>query len=258
LSQPQGQSSLDGTAAEAAEGPAQIAAVAPDAPMIELAEGRPVPDLLGKLSNPYSAGHFPLSRKFTVGDTVTWRLTDLYSGAQERITLAKVTRVDPDNDRVELNGGIYVMDTMGNILIEPTYGESDVPRQFVPAELYVGNKWSAGWKLKKRDGTSTVSWDLRIAAFERIRLAFGEIDAFRIEATGLAVGQKVQSLTRRIWIAPGIDYHLRNEWIFRVGSNVTAAERSEMISLRQYAFDLGCASSRNTNSKNLAATGRCS
>ena len=220
--------------------PAQAVA-APTAPMIELVEGGTVPQLFKKSSNPFSAGRYPLARKFSLGDEVTRRTSDLFSGVQKWIMHGKVTSIDLDKDRVEVNNGVFVYDTMGNIVTEPKYGESDIPRQFAPAQLYVGNSWKAGYKLQNAKTSWAVSWDVRVVAFERVRLAIGEIDCFRIEGKGWSFGQQKNGptrLERRVWVSPGINFNLKDEWHFTNGSKVTAAERVEVIALRQRTSDI--------------------
>jgi hypothetical protein len=235
------QSLAENSGAGRSDDPGRVEAATPAAPMIELVEGGTVPQLFKKSTNPYSAGRYRLARKFSLGDEVSWRVSDLFSGVQKWVTHAKVTSIDTDKDRVELNGGLFVYDTMGNIVTEPRYGESDIPRQLAPAELYVGNSWKAGYKLRNGSNSWAVSWDLRVVAFERVRMAIGEIDCFRIEGKGWSSGQNKNGparLERRLWVSPGINFNLKDEWHFTRGSKVTAADRLEIISLRQRTSDI--------------------
>ena len=96
-------------------------------------------------ANPYSAGFYPLGRKYTVGDEATFRESDLLTGVEQRIFTLRVTGSISEADRVEINGGRDIWDLMGNP-IKAGNSEFDVPQQFSPAELQVGRKWTAAFK----------------------------------------------------------------------------------------------------------------
>jgi hypothetical protein len=115
-----------------------VAAV-PGTLMINIGADLPIPELMTPSNNPFSAGRYPLARKYTVGDYFEVRTYDIISRAGPVVGLT-VTSVDDDADRVEINGGGSIWDTMGNIIKAPSYGPSDVPRQFHPAELQVGKR----------------------------------------------------------------------------------------------------------------------
>ena len=192
------------------------------------------PDPLHTSANPFSAGRYPLARHFSVGDEARFQKSDLRSGANLGFVTYTVTKVDPAADRIELNGGEKVLDTMGNVVSDPKFGDSDVPRQLVPAELYVGNKWKAGWRLRNQNGLWNVSYELRVAAFEQVQTAMGEFGAFRIDATGWSVGKDSRSIRRQMWAVPGMDFLLKDELLIRSDRGfVATADRTELVSLRQ-------------------------
>lgn len=229
--------------------PASIAAIEPAGtpaaarPTIELAAGKPVPPFLQLSANPFSAGRYPLGRKFSVGDTATMLSTDLLTGIESGLLKSTVTNVDLDNDRVELNNGAIVLDSMGNLLRSPIGGSSDVPQQFFPAELQVGKAWTAGWKQAHPvGGQELVSLDVRVAAFEKIRVPAGEFEAFRIEARGWARRSNgVLQREHRIWIIPGLNFSLRFEVVVKGYGRLLRTDRIELVSLRQQVIDAKCA-----------------
>ncbi len=61
-----------------------------------------------------SAGLYPLGRQYAIGDEATFRETDALSGAEHRICTQRVTRVDEEANRVEINDGKQVWNSMGN------------------------------------------------------------------------------------------------------------------------------------------------
>ena len=83
---------------------------------LELKAGIPVPDFYGSLSNPYSAGVYPLGRSFTVGDEASYAVLDPFSKVRQGLDRIRITKVDLDGDRVEINDGSSVSDLMGNML----------------------------------------------------------------------------------------------------------------------------------------------
>ena len=111
--------------------------------------GLPVPDFLARSENPYSAGTYPLDRRFNVGDEATYIGKDPDSEESRQFT-RRVTRVDVEGDRVEFNRGRFVTDLMGNLL-KKLQVEYDIPVQVAPAELQVGKRWTARFRAGPLD-----------------------------------------------------------------------------------------------------------
>jgi hypothetical protein len=211
-----------------------------DSPGIELNPGDAVTSSLKPSANPYSAGRYPLGRKFTVGDKATLRVSDLLTGIGVKTVNITITRVDADADRVEGNNGKWVYDLMGNELSNPNWATRNIPAQMVPFELQVGKKWTAAWSQKHPEkGEQIVSMDMRIAAFEKIRTELGEFNAFRIEGRGWAGGNKKNTeLERRLWIVPGINFFIRVEKINRNDKgHLVRTERVDLVYLRQQSIE---------------------
>lgn len=211
-----------------------------------LAEGEaavPQAALTAVTSNPYSAGRFPLGRKFTVGDRVVMRESDLLTGVGEGKKRFVVTRVDEENDRVELNQGKLVFDLMGNTLDSPL-ASSSVPQQFFPAELQVGKRWTILYSLTFKTGpltgkTNQVELDARIRARETVRVPAGEFLAFRIEADGWSSGERgATRIEFKLWVVPGINFPIRSERIKRRGNRLVETRLTELLAIRQSASGL--------------------
>jgi hypothetical protein len=206
------------------------AAAAPAA--IDIRPGGAVPAFLQKQENPYSAGLYPLDRHYTVGDEATFRESDLLTNQEVRVYTHRVTRVVPEQDRVEINDGKVILDMMGNSLKNGPI-TFDVPLQLSPAELQVGKKWTAAFKRTADGQTSTAFYDLHIAAREKVGVPAGEFDAFRIEGVGWnqTFGSRLQVT---LWLLPGLGFPVKREWITRNRrGDYRNTERHELVSLRQ-------------------------
>jgi len=193
-------------------------------------------------ANPFSAGRYLLGRRYSLGDTATYRNTDLLTDIEGESSRLKVTRVDMDLDRIELNNGKFIIDSMGNYLRTPGGGESDVPQQFNPAELQLGKAWTAGWKQSSpRQGEEVVTLDLRIAAFEKVRVPAGEFMAFRIEIRGWHRRNRGYfKREQRIWLVPGINFAIKEERTMRnPQGRLSRTDRVELVSLHQQTVDVG-------------------
>lgn len=188
--------------------------------------------------NPYSAGRYPLGRKFTVGDTYVMRDSDLLTGVEEGKFKARVTRVDEENDRVEMNHGKRVFDLMGNLLEDPSF-KADVPQQYYPAELQVGKHWKSINSVVLKQGrfagqTKNVEMDVRIPVREMIKVPAGEFNAFRIEAEGWSVGAgNPVKIEVKFWLVPGINFFIRRERIKRRGNRLIESKLTELVAMRQ-------------------------
>jgi len=200
--------------------------------LIELAPDKPVPELFQPSLNPYSAGFYPLGRKFTVGDRATFRVSDIFSGAEQRTYTQLVTKVDLEADRVEYNMGGNITDLMGN-LIKSGKLEFSIPIQFSPAELQVGKKWSAAFSQVFDNKTSVANYDLQIVRKEKVAVPAGEFEAFRVEGLGwnMSFGTRLETT---YWLVPGLNFPIKREFTTRLSNGTYKnAERYELISLRQ-------------------------
>ena len=147
--------------------------------------GPDVPGLMRPSANPNSAGTYAIGRGYSVGDEVVYLQSDpVYGGATKTLTW-RITKVDIDADRVEINDGFIVLDSMGNPLVWD--GATYEPRlQAIPAEVQVGKRWTTRFNFQRGADRSESYYNYVVVARERVKLPFGEIEAFRIDvpATG--------------------------------------------------------------------------
>jgi hypothetical protein len=226
--------SIASAATETASAPETAEAVA-----IIIAQGKPAPRLTTASQNPYSAGRFTLGRLYSVDDEVTYRISDILTGLETSRLRIRITRVDEQADLVEGDDGRWMFDSMGNEIVNPSYGRSDVPAQTVPAELQIGKKWSAAWTaVHPQRGARTFRLNLVITARETTRVSEVDFDAFRIEARGNLIypDGSFRRLERRYWIVPGLNFAVKAESVAYTTASLIPAvvERRELISLRQH------------------------
>ncbi|GIK26680.1 MAG: hypothetical protein BroJett006_29260 [Betaproteobacteria bacterium] len=187
---------------------------------------RPAPS-----ANPYSAGTHPLGRKYTVGDEASFLETDYLTGAEVRRYTSRITRVDEEADRVEINDGANVSDTMGNTL-KTGQVEFDAPLQFLPAELQLGKKWTASFKRTDKGQVTYAYYELHIVSREKVKVPAGEFDAFRIEGRGWnrSIGSQLEV---NLWVVPSLNFHVKWEWVVRNRGRFIVTQRHELVAYRQ-------------------------
>jgi len=211
---------------------------------IELGPGIPVPDFLRRSDNPFSAGSYPIDRRFSIGDVA--RYVGNEGNTNEKTgRMRRVTHVDVEADRVEMNEGRFVTDLLGNELKNDNT-EYEIPVQVTPAELQVGKRWSARFWAKRRDREFDEDMDAHIVKRERVKVPAGEFDAFRIEASidarqtgGLKPkGKKGDHLRRMqfvVWEVPGLNFPIKGERTLYRRNGAVEEDKYELLSLRQSA-----------------------
>ena len=199
---------------------------------LELKAGMPVPDFYGSASNPYSAGVYLLGRRYTVGDEASYAVLDPFSKVRQAVDELRITKVDFDADRVEINDGQSICDLMGNMLkIGPVV--FDVPAQVFPAELQVGRKWTARFRRKDNYGYSESDIDFQVLRREKVVVPAGEFATFRIDGRG--VGRHARGVSRlevRIWVVPGLNFSVKREQL--VDGGRTGGEILELVHAKQH------------------------
>lgn len=233
--------------------------VAASQPAITISAGAAIPNLMQVSTNPYSAGRYPLGRKYSVGDTATVRSSDIFTNVEGPTQIFTVTKVDLDAERVEYNNGETIVDTMGNYLRTVRGGDSDIPQQIHPAELQVGKKWEAGWRQQNpKFGPETVSLKIRIAAFEKVRVPAGEFDAFRLEMDGWSTFNTGPIRREaKLWLVPGLNFAVKGEFIGRSPRRIVASDRFELASMRQQTIDTRCAVPSSDLKRTLVIKNSC-
>ena len=181
---------------------------------------------------PYFKGYQEHQRAYQIGDTYGYQVIDLFTKLGKPLTM-KVTAVDVSADKVEYNNGEYASDTMGNTIVNPRGGLS-TPRQFYPAELYVGKKWQTMFKQSRPGGVVyTFRYDVKVVARETITVPAGTFDTFKLEARGynLQLGARLE---RNIWVAPGVSGDIAHETLVRLRSGaIEQNDRQELLSIHR-------------------------
>lgn len=228
-------------------------------PALELKPGSDMTVLPPASANPNSAGRYPLGKKFTVGDRLEYRISDLLTGVVQSTITLRITRADEANDRVEANDGEWVFDLMGNLLRSPGWGDSDIPQQLIPAELQLGRKWTAGWiSSHPRWGKLFFDVECQIEALEEIVVPAGRFKAFRVRARGW-IRNGGDSLDWTRWIVPGLNGSVRVDILNRNKfGHMTSTIRWELVSLVQHAFEQGCSVQAVGRTRTLQISKDCS
>ncbi|MDP2371017.1 caspase family protein [Rhodoferax sp.] len=182
-------------------------------------------------ANPHSAGTYPLGRKFTVGDRAHYLMTDALTGVRITDYRHRVTRVDEDADRVEINHGRMILDTMGNPLKKGAV-EFDPPLQTFPTELQLGKKWTAAFKRTEAGEVIHGAYDMKVVGRERLTVAAGQFDTFKIEGRGWNRTNNAR-LEMNLWVVPGLNFTVRHESSARDRTRIVVAERTDLVAFRQ-------------------------
>jgi hypothetical protein len=183
-------------------------------------------------STPFFKGSNEHVRHFSVGDQATIEVIDELTKIAKRKVM-KVTGADTQSDRITYNDGEYVSDLMGNTTVNQL-GSFSTPRQFYPAELFVGNKWHTRFKQSRPNGlTYTFQYDLKVVGKEKITVPAGTFEAYKIEARGFNLELNA-SLERNIWVTPGINSDIAHETRVRLrNGNINQYDREELVSFVQ-------------------------
>jgi hypothetical protein len=168
------------------------------------------------------------ARQYAVGDDFGFRVIDHYNHTEKPLNM-RVSSVDLENERVEFNNGEYTSDLMGNIT-RNLRGNLDSPRQFYPAELYIGKRWKTQFKQTRSTGVVyTFRYDLKVVAKETVTVPAGTFETYKIEGRGfnMELGAYLQ---RNIWVAAGINADIALETIVRLRSgSLDQDDRQELV-----------------------------
>lgn len=181
---------------------------------------------------PFFKGYSEHLRQYAIGDEFNIRVIDQFSKTAKPMVL-KVTQVDADADRVTYNEGEFVSDLMGNITTNQR-GALSTPRQFYPAELFVGKRWQTRFKQSRPNGvTYTFQYDLKVVGKELVTVPAGTFDCYKIEARGFNM-ELSANLQRDIWVAPGVNADIAHEIRVRLRNGTwDQNDRQELVSYVQ-------------------------
>ncbi len=181
---------------------------------------------------PFFKGYSEHLRQYAIGDEFNIRVIDQFSKTAKPMVL-KVTQVDANADRVTYNEGEFVSDLMGNITTNQR-GALSTPRQFYPAELFVGKRWQTRFKQSRPNGvTYTFQYDLKVVGKELVTVPAGTFDCYKIEARGFNM-ELSANLQRDIWVAPGVNADIAHEIRVRLRNGTwDQNDRQELVSYVQ-------------------------
>lgn len=181
---------------------------------------------------PYFKGYAEHRRNYHVGDEYHISVIDQFSKSSKPLVM-KVTEVDDQAERVIYNGGEFVSDLMGNTTTNQR-GVLSTPRQFYPAELFVGKKWHTRFKQTRANGTTyTFYYDLKVVGRETVTVPAGTFETFKIQGRGFNV-ELGAYLERNIWVAPGINNDIVHEIYVRLrNGRIDQHDRQELVSYVQ-------------------------
>ncbi|OUL99197.1 caspase family protein [Variovorax sp. JS1663] len=181
-------------------------------------------------ATPTYQGSYEYVRRFQLGDVFKYQVVNRFNGSAAPLEL-RVTGIDLAKDEVTYNGGEYVSDGMGNV-VKNQRGAMDSPRQFYPAELYVGKKWITMFRQSRERGTyNTFRYQLKVVGKETVTVPAGRFEAYKIEARGFNLDRRA-ALERDIWLAPGIDADIIHETKVRLANGmIEQYDRQELVAL---------------------------
>jgi hypothetical protein len=184
--------------------------------------------------NPFTKGNARIDTNFKIGDSYSYRETDLLTNIVLRNPKFMITEIT--DDRVVFNQGGFITDLFGN-QIKAGNGNLFSNAQFFIPEYAIGKKWSTRFTITFPNGTTSDSEvEFRVVARERVTVPAGTFDAFRVEGAGWGHGQggARQSLSPKYWIAPGVRRPVASEdHRKRDGGRIVASERRELTAYTQ-------------------------
>lgn len=193
----------------------------------------PAVNVLQVSSTPYFKGAEPFNRKYLVGDKYTYDVLNRLKN-QASVQVLGVTKVDEARDQVEYNNGEFTTDLMGNAT-NTDRGQLSSPRQFYPANLQVGERWTSNFYQHRTSGnTQYFSYQVKVVAREKLTVAAGTFDTFRILATGTNVGQG-HRIERTLWVTPGVNTNIATD--VKTFSPTGVLEQHDWRALKTYQSD---------------------
>lgn len=167
-------------------------------------EGEKPVEVVPEAGNPYTAGSLRADTAYKVGDSYSYRIFDRETGAQRRLVTNTVTQI---TDReVIYNKGRSATDLLGNVT-RFSDGRKSTSSQVLPLEYAVGRQWTTRYVSTAPNGTTqfNVEFNFRITGKEKVSVAAGTFDCFRVEGRGRAFavfGQFQVEAINNYWMAP--------------------------------------------------------
>jgi uncharacterized caspase-like protein len=196
------------------------------------AQGEKRVEAVTSAQNPYSQGSATFKPAYKIGDMYTYNFMDMYSKVVSRTNSIRITEIS--DTRVIYNNGAFITDLLGNGVLLGD-GRRVSPSQSVPTEYRVGKKWRTRFQVvHPKFGLFKTTFDIRIAARERLTVPAGTFDCYRLDALGQSEGAQTIRLEVTTWMAPDKCRRAiaRNE-IRRNQYTTILAERQELVAFTQ-------------------------
>jgi hypothetical protein len=188
-----------------------------------------------RTGNPYSKGTIRPNTEFSVGDSYTYRKSDITTKEATGKYTFTVTQIT--DDVLVYNKGTQVRDVLGNVYKNVQYGEYSGSEggaaQFFPAEYTIGKRWTARYHVKGKDGKEwSTEYVFRVVGKEKLSLPAGEFDAFKVEGQGSnTLGAQLQFT---YWIAPDKVRRVLVTEFVATGSKTGKTYTNERFELQSY------------------------
>jgi hypothetical protein len=183
--------------------------------------------------NPFSKGTAVADTRRKVGDSYTYRVTDLFTGLEIEKFTETITQV---TDTTVVYDSGHITDLLGNPL-RYRDGVVSTGNQFWGVDYSVGRRWTSRSKTKRPGNPELqIEVEVRVVSRETIVLPAGKFNAFVVEANGWAIGPGINTrLLSRRWIAPD---QVRNSLVYEstrtaASGKVLRSQREELVSYRQ-------------------------
>jgi hypothetical protein len=190
-------------------------------------------EITGSNNNPFSKGIERIDTRFKIGESWSYRETNLTSGAEIRQFTNTITEIS--ETEVRYNDGKLVTDLFGNFVRRPP-GWQYTDAQFYVHEYVIGKRWATRFKTITPGRLAVdTEYEFRVTGRESITTPAGNFAAFRIEGVGTGRSEKgVAKLKYIYWIAQGIKRPVASEFSRRLGNGkLEANERIELTSFTQ-------------------------
>lgn len=161
-------------------------------------QGEQVVKIVSAPQNPYSRGSAEARTDHRIGDTYTYKVTDLMTKLVKRTFEQTITNIT--DSEIIYNDGQYIADLLGNWR-KDWYNRQYFNAQQFPTDYVVGKRWSTRYAAILPKGTAVeASFDYTITSKETLRTDVGTFDTYRIDGSG---GNTLgQTAKRTIWVAP--------------------------------------------------------
>jgi Caspase domain len=181
------------------------------------------------------------TRRAVLGDVKETKTTFYENGrgSGDFINRTEVIKLDDQQITRKVKFDSYGVPTdilsVNDLMDNPISGPNVVfenPTQFVPAEYKLGLTWKFSVRRTTPSrGLSSIDYQARVAAREKIKVIGGEYEAFRVEMKGLRNdGARYET---QAWIVPGSVGRIKGQVsVYSQGNRVVYQESTELVSFK--------------------------